>query len=519
MIFRKRPEEKRLAAFNMPPRSALVFWKCIAILGLAIATVVVVGGNRHVFGPPLIALLLTAIVAAVLVSFRPRILLASIGAKEQQEEQDLQLAVSAESLFLKSPSPGLLVDGETREILAANTAAEELYGYASADWLRLPWGTLLFPDVSSNEGTADMSADGLARHQRADGNAFWADLQSRPIEFMGRSCWLLTITDVSSRMHLVEELESSERRALDLVELSLGVVFSHDLDGSLRMVNPAFVRAIDLPKEELIGRNLAEFLRPGQQDAYSRYLSNLGQDDGRSSVVHLRKRDGGELTWEFRNCLRVAVDGRKSVLCCAIDISERNRNERRLLKTNREDPLTGCYNRRHLPIFEEDADPAARWAAIVIDIDFLKRYNDTHGHRVGDQAIVATARMLKSMVRDDDSVVRLGGDEFAILLRQCDQATLESFALRLQRTRENQVGIPFTFGMAMRKNGEDLDETIHRADRQLIERRVIERSSIRINEADGTRPREPRAQRLRVRIEADRDQLSRSSAPIDILRK
>src|SRR5690606_18169110 len=132
------------------------------------------------------------------------------------------------------------------------------------------------------------------------------------------------------------------------------------------------------------------------------------------------------------NQLRTLADGSREVLCCAIDISERSRNERRLLENSRKDPLTGCYNRRHLDAFQADAEPGAQWACVVVDIDYLKRYNDSHGHRAGDQALVRLARFLDRIVRKDDSLVRLGGDEFVILLRQCDQATLESFATRLQ---------------------------------------------------------------------------------------
>ncbi|MGB3046752.1 hypothetical protein, partial [Dokdonella sp.] len=63
---------------NAPLRSAAVVGKCLAILALSSALVVVIGGNSHVFGRPLIALLLTAIIAAVLVSLRPRLFLAPL---------------------------------------------------------------------------------------------------------------------------------------------------------------------------------------------------------------------------------------------------------------------------------------------------------------------------------------------------------------------------------------------------------------------------------------------------------
>ncbi|MBL0163683.1 MAG: PAS domain S-box protein [Xanthomonadales bacterium] len=487
MFLRTDRQEKRLAAFNAPSRFAAVIGKCVTILILAIATVIVIGRNGHVFWPPLIALLLTALVAGVLVSLRPRLFLAPLGEAELRDAPTPQSDVGEEPMFMASPAPALLVDCESLAIIAANPAAEEVYGYSPIALCRLSLNTLLSASAKLDQTKVDTLAAGLARHQRADGSAFWAELQVSRIEHDARPAWFVIVTDVSARMNLAQQLESSERFALTLVELSLGIVFSHDLDGTLKMVNPAFAQALAMSKEELIGRNLAEFLLPRQRDAFSGYRSGVEHDEGGTGIIHLHKRDGGELVWEFHNRLRIGADGSKSVLCCAVDISERSRNERRLLEARHKDPLTGCYNRSHLQVFEEHAEPAACWAAIVIDIDHLKRCNETHGHRVGDQAIVGTARLLEGMVRSDDSVVRLGGDQFAILLRRCDQATLESFALRLQSTRENQPGAAFTFGMAMRKDGEDLEQTIRRADRQLIERRVIERSSIRLD-----LPREPR---------------------------
>ncbi len=513
MFLRKDPDERLLAAMNAPLRSAAVVGKCLAILALSSALVVVIGGTSHVFGRPLIALLLTAIIAAVLVSLRPRLFLAPLGAAERLDERSAPPAINVDPLFLMSPSPALLVDCESRGILAANQAAADLYGYALGDLGHLSLAALLPVAATPDEAQGDLPAAGLARHQRADGSSFWGELQFSRIEHTAHAAWLVTITDVSTRMNLARDLENSERLAADLIELSLGIVFIHDLNGDLRTVNPAFAQALGYTAEELAGRNLGEFLPPGQCGAFGGYLSSIDQDGVSDGVIRLRTRDGGECVWEYRNRLRLGSDGGKSILCCAIDISERSRNERRLLETRNKDPLTGCYTRPHLQVFEEAAEPAACWAAIVIEMDHFQRYTDSHDHRAGEQAIIGTARMLEGMVRSDDSVVRLGADEFVILLRRCDQATLESFVGRLQRLRDNQAGVPFTFGLAMRKDGENLTETIHRADRQLIERRVIERSSIRVGN-----PREARLLAHRRLPSARLAELAAAEGEILILR-
>ncbi|MCB1569931.1 MAG: hypothetical protein KDI72_02440, partial [Xanthomonadales bacterium] len=102
---------------------------------LALIAVVTLGTNTHLFAPPLLALLLTAAVAAVLVSMRR----ASAGngrrsiAEGFADRECAEAGVVGESLFVATPIPTLLVDCEFLEIVAANSAVANLYGFAQRD--------------------------------------------------------------------------------------------------------------------------------------------------------------------------------------------------------------------------------------------------------------------------------------------------------------------------------------------------------------------------------------------------
>lgn len=95
------------------------------------------------------------------------------------------------------------------------------------------------------------------------------------------------------------------------------------------------------------------------------------------------------------------------------EIAERGRAEKALEEQAVRDPLTGLNNRRsyHLRIREEIARAersGSITAILVCDLDGFKAINDTHGHHVGDQVLIAIARILLSATRGADCVVRWG---------------------------------------------------------------------------------------------------------------
>lgn len=113
-----------------------------------------------------------------------------------------------------------------------------------------------------------------------------------------------------------------------------------------------------------------------------------------------------------------AVYGAVAVLS---DVTELKAVERQLTLLARHDTLTGLPNRRHFDEkLAEGMVRAARsgqtLALMVIDVDYFKQINDTHGHAGGDAVLRETAIRLKRHVRATDTVARLGGDEFVVIL-------------------------------------------------------------------------------------------------------
>jgi diguanylate cyclase (GGDEF)-like protein len=89
------------------------------------------------------------------------------------------------------------------------------------------------------------------------------------------------------------------------------------------------------------------------------------------------------------------------------------------------DPMTGLYNRRHFEgQLTKEIDRYQRFghpfSFIIIDLDYLKRINDTLGHDYGDDAIKHIGNVLKKSIRDVDTVARFGGEEFVVLLPETD---------------------------------------------------------------------------------------------------
>jgi diguanylate cyclase (GGDEF)-like protein/PAS domain S-box-containing protein len=247
--------------------------------------------------------------------------------------------------------------------------------------------------------------------------------------------------------------------------------------GQILDANPAFLRMFG-------ASSLDEF--------HSRTATSLLRDpERRAEELRLLRQDGAVREFEFDivrldGSVRTVMDTAYQVVDPAsgetlyhgilIDITERKFLERQLRELAIRDPLTGCFNRRYL--HGKSAELEARvesWGCLVIDIDHFKSYNDKYGHDMGDRILVQTGRFLLNGVRVDDVVIRTGGDEFVVLLPGLDAAATREIAERMKADAAASAPVSFTLGSAARQGNERIEETLRRADHNLIAVRVRER--------------------------------------------
>jgi diguanylate cyclase (GGDEF)-like protein len=130
---------------------------------------------------------------------------------------------------------------------------------------------------------------------------------------------------------------------------------------------------------------------------------------------------------------------------CMAELGVANRKLQQAALT---DALTGLYNRRYaLDRLDQEWAAATRsgapLACLLVDIDYFKRVNDTHGHDVGDRVLRETARVLREGLRHSDVVCRLGGEEFVVFGPGMDLNAACGCAERLHANVEaRQIEVP-----------------------------------------------------------------------------
>jgi diguanylate cyclase (GGDEF)-like protein/PAS domain S-box-containing protein len=275
-----------------------------------------------------------------------------------------------------------------------------------------------------------------------------------------------------SRFRSLSDPETLAKFARNLGE---GIYITTE-DGQILDANPAFLKIFGVATlEELKSYRVSDFVDADIRKEEVRLVERAGSI--RDRELQITRPDGGVRTVLDTWYSNTDPDTGESIFHgILVDITGRKNLETQLVEQSIRDPLTGCYNRRYLAtMYAAPREEKAEWGCIYVDIDHFKQYNDTHGHAAGDAVLIKMSRFLMRHVRAEEPVVRMGGDEFLITLFDADAAATERVAHRLEKAGEERGPASFSLGWAARTDREKLEETVNRADRELIQVRVVRR--------------------------------------------
>lgn len=173
------------------------------------------------------------------------------------------------------------------------------------------------------------------------------------------------------------------------------------------------------------------------------------------------------------------------------EISELNS---KLFNLSMVDELTGVGNRRagiesleNLILLSQRYEH--KLCVIMIDLDYFKEVNDKYGHHTGDEFLQHFAQILKSAVRESDSVIRLGGDEFLLILPETDLNNGVLVSQKLQKLTKSQpyqsgtteIPVCLSMGIADYQNEKSSEELLKKADIMLYKAKESGRSCCRFS--------------------------------------
>lgn len=233
------------------------------------------------------------------------------------------------------------------------------------------------------------------------------------------------------------ELSVTKSKLGDLMDLMPAGLLIHQEQGIV-YANQEAERILGSDAQSLVGRHIFDFLDEDSLAEIRRFFSRCLalRESARAVDCVLLAPDG------MRTCVQVSMsalpwEGLPVLYVLINDIDALKSTEAVLRRLSITDSLTGSYNRRHF--FDEaqrEMERAQRYArpfsVLLMDLDYFKQINDTHGHMTGDEVLRRFVSTCQRLLRGCDVLGRLGGEEFAVLLPETDRDGAATLAERIR---------------------------------------------------------------------------------------
>jgi diguanylate cyclase (GGDEF)-like protein/PAS domain S-box-containing protein len=273
------------------------------------------------------------------------------------------------------------------------------------------------------------------------------------------------------------------REQLFFAEQKYRNLFEHSMEGNILIspetfevldANFAFATLVGIEHDDIIGIPIFDLLDPA---AHARFREGVEMfrpaGQGKLVDVTLPRPEGDELYIDISMAF-VSIPGDEIVFLTFRDVTEKRREQHRLMHAAQTDALTGLSNKKMLHTRLRTVVPDGRRrrgddhsCLMFIDLDNFKQCNDTHGHQAGDRLIKTVGEIIRGTISEQgDEGFRYGGDEFAVLLPGADTVGAVEVAERMRSQFESGqcFGTTMSIGVAEYKEGMDTEAFIGAAD-------------------------------------------------------
>ena len=258
----------------------------------------------------------------------------------QRIERALTIERNFVSAILDTISALVLVLDTSGRIVRFNRASETLSGYSSTDLIGRAFPEELFPPEERERAILmfERARSGKLGESREIG---WRSKEGRlkSISWTTTSLTnergevsfiILTGVDVTGQREAEDALRTSETRYRQLVDSSLGMVCTHDLDGTLLSINPLAADSLGYRPEDMVGSRLRNYIEEAHLADHDEYLKEIQRNHEHQGLFYLNRKDGGIAIIASRNKLLQLPGASPFVLSHGIDITEQTQAQEEL---------------------------------------------------------------------------------------------------------------------------------------------------------------------------------------------
>jgi diguanylate cyclase (GGDEF)-like protein/PAS domain S-box-containing protein len=293
-----------------------------------------------------------------------------------------------------------------------------------------------------------------------------------------------SIRDITLQKSELSNLEASQFELQSIFDNLPDIFYRTNLQGIIIMISPSCFEILGYRQEVMLGSPMENYYT--SPDERQKIVQAIKDNHGKATQVQasINHKDGS-IVWISTNAaVRLDKDGNPIYIeGVARDITARKLMEEQLTQLTRIDGLTGVYNRTFfmnksnevLSFMKRYQRPASM---MMMDLDHFKTINDTHGHHIGDLALIAFTLGCQKEIRESDIMGRLGGEEFGLMLPETSienaQKLAERILLRIEAIEipvaELILKITVSIGLVeINTNIHTLDDALRIADRAMYQ--------------------------------------------------